>query len=137
VQMRSTLRATMAAILMSIFFGGGYFLIFVVCCVLPLSFDRGPGREMDVFVDLLCGFSPPVNLGWLPVHELEDRELKLVSRDIPYPPFWILGLIAWGVFSFVLSRVSIEKFRRLANRLPMVPEGSVRLAKGPPPLPRV
>jgi len=136
LQMRSTLRATMAAILMSIFFGGGYFLIFVMCCVLPLSFGGSSGRELDVFVDFLCGFSPPVNLAWLPVHELRERELTMSSRDLPYPPFWVLGLIAWGVFSLVLSRVSIMKFRVLANRLPMVPERSVRQASGPPPLPR-
>ncbi|MSR52890.1 MAG: hypothetical protein EXS09_06320 [Gemmataceae bacterium] len=137
LQMRSTLRATMAAILLSIFFGGGYFLIFVMCCVLPLSFGPGPGSDMRIFVDLLCSFSPPVNLGWLPVHELNERELSLASRDMPYPSFWILGLIAWGVFSLALSRVCVMKFRLLANRLPMVPERSVRPHNVPPPLPRV
>ena len=136
LQMRSTLRATMGAILLSIFCGGGYFLIFLMCCVLPLSFGPGPGNDMRVFVDLLCSFSPPVNLGWLPVHELSERKLSLFSRDIPYPPFWILGLIAWGAFSVALSHMCVMKFRRLANRLPMVPEGSVRLVRGPPPLPR-
>lgn len=137
LQMRSTLRSTMAAILLSIFFGGGYFLIFVMCCVLPLSFGNSSGRELEIFVDFLSGFSPSVNLGWLPVHELEERELTLSSRHTPYPPFWIIGLIAWGVLSLVLSRVCIDRFRRLANRLPMVPERSVRLTQGPPPLPRV
>ena len=131
---RTTLRSTMMAILMSVFLGGGYFLVFVFCCVMPLSFTGGPGREFRVFLDLLCGFSPSVNMAWLPIREFDQWELTLGHREIPYAPFWVIGLVAWVGLSFLLSFRSVDKFRRIANRIPVPPHESARPL--PPPLPR-
>lgn len=118
----TTLKASIAAIFISVMLGGGYFLIFVFCCMIPLSFAGGPGnRDIEVVIDALCSISPPVNLAWLPISEFESRELSLTSRDVPYTPFWLLGLIAWGVLSMALARVCMDKFRKLANRVPMTP----------------
>ena len=44
LHMRTTLRATMGAIVASVFLAGGYFLVFAFCCVLPLSFAARRGR---------------------------------------------------------------------------------------------
>ena len=133
---RTTLRATMMAILLSVFLGGGYFLVFAFCCVLPLSFARGgPGRAFDAIVDFLCGFSPSVNMAWLPIREFDHGELTISHRDIPYAPFWIIGLVAWAALSFVLSIRSVDKFRRVANRIPVPPDESARPFQAPPPLP--
>jgi hypothetical protein len=132
---RNTLRSTMAAIVASVFFAGGYFLIFAFCCAMPLSFfGRGVDTELDLMADLLCGFSPPVCVAWLPVYEFRERELMMFGRTIPFPPFWILGLVGWGALSFALSRACVTRFRRMANRLPFEPERPVR--RGPPPLPK-
>jgi ABC-type transport system involved in multi-copper enzyme maturation permease subunit len=135
---RTTLRATMAAILLSVFCGGGYFLVFVMCCVVPLSFSRGPdGDFFEVIVSFLSSFSPPVNLGWLPIQDFDnERETTLTDRDIPYAPFWILGLLAWGFLSFVLSNACVNKFRQMANRTSMAPERETRFPSLPPPLPK-
>ena len=114
----------MMAILMSVFLGGGYFLVFVFCCVMPLSFTGGPGREFRVFLDLLCGFSPSVNMAWLPIREFDQWELTLGHREIPYAPFWVIGLVAWVGLSFLLSIRSVDKFRRIANRIPVPPDES-------------
>ncbi|HKB06058.1 MAG TPA: ABC transporter permease [Gemmataceae bacterium] len=131
---RTTLRATMTAILAAVFLSGGYFLVFVFCCVIPMGFTGGRARDFDVLVDLLSGFSPAVNMAWLPIHEFKTHEMTLSNREIPYAPFWILGLIGWGLLSVVLSRKSVAKFREMANRgWKSEPR---RRAIVPPPLPK-
>lgn len=120
---RTTMRASMLAILASVFCAGGYFLIFVFCCMLPLSFAAGPtGRDLDILIEFLCSFSPPVNLAWLPIREFKPRELELGRNDIPFVPFWLLGLLAWGLVSFFLANASVAKFRRIANRVTITQE---------------
>jgi ABC-type transport system involved in multi-copper enzyme maturation permease subunit len=120
---RTTLKSTMAAIVATMFLGGGYFLIFLMCCFLPLSFSSGPrARDFDVLVDVLCSISPPVNVAWLPMRDFDEETLKLASRDVPYIPFWLLGLVAWGALSFGLSRACVNKFRQMANRTMATPE---------------
>jgi ABC-type transport system involved in multi-copper enzyme maturation permease subunit len=141
---KTSLRATMAAIVLSVLVGGGYFLVVLFCCGVPLSLI-GPrlGPSMDrrmenlagVVLSGLCSVSPSVNLAWLPIRDFEEKDrLRIGSSEFPlYPPFWILGLIAWGVLSVVLSRASVNHFRRMANRIPIIPEP---VRRRPPPLPR-
>jgi ABC-type transport system involved in multi-copper enzyme maturation permease subunit len=133
---RTSLRATMTAILAAVILSGGYFLAFIFCCLLPWSFTASSGRakDIDVVVDLLSGFSPAVNMAWLPIHEFKTNELTLSHRDIPYAPFWLLGLIGWGLLSVVLSRKSVAKFREMANRGWKLEPPRRRLV--PPPLPK-
>jgi hypothetical protein len=129
---------------LSVLVGGGYFLVVLFCCGVPLSLI-GPrlGPSMDrrmenlagVVLSGLCSVSPSVNLAWLPIRDFEEKDrLRIGSSEFPlYPPFWILGLIAWGVLSVVLSRASVNHFRRMANRIPIIPEP---VRRRPPPLPR-
>jgi ABC-type transport system involved in multi-copper enzyme maturation permease subunit len=144
LHMRTTLRSTMVALVLALFAGGGYFLIFLMCCVLPLSFStQAGGNDFELFLDFLCSFSPPVNLAWLPIEDFSaapdggvNRQLRLFSRQLPYVQFWLLGLAAWGLLSFLLSQRCIAKFRQMANRIAMFPERDPRPRMGPPPLPK-
>jgi ABC-type transport system involved in multi-copper enzyme maturation permease subunit len=134
---RTTLRSTMATILMSVFCGGGYFLVLVLCCVIPLSFGGSMnGDSGELLWSFFCSFSPSVNLAWLPIREFDPREVGWIDRDIPHVPFWFLGLLAWGGLSFILSNACINKFRQMANRSPAVPEREVWPKRLPPPLPK-
>ena len=72
-----------------------------------------PGAPIDDY------WSSPGNMYW----------------DLPFGPFWLFGLVAWGVLSWVLSRACVDKFRRLANRGPVAPEFVPRPRRLPPPLP--
>jgi ABC-type transport system involved in multi-copper enzyme maturation permease subunit len=121
---KTTLRATMGTIVIQVFLGGGYFLIFLFCCILPMSFAGGGrgGENFDIIIDVLSSVSPPVNLAWLPIREFNRRELTLGPADVPYAPFWFFGLLAWGAFSFLLSQVCVNKFRQMANRVLVTPE---------------
>ena len=123
LHMRTTFGTTMSAIMLSVFLGGGYFLVFVICCVTPLSFVAGGhSSSNELFADFLSAFSPPVNMAWLPVREFDDWELSLSNRQIPYTPFWVLGLVTWGTLSFLLSQRCVTKFRQQANRIAIAPE---------------
>jgi len=141
---RTTLRATMMAIMASVFLGGGYFLVFLFCCAMPLSLAGGVGRDpefrstFEVIIDFLCGFSPPVNMAWLPIYKFDDWEIHLgpPSRSLPHTPFWALGLVAWTLLSVLLANRSVDKFRRIANRVPVPPDESARPFRPPPPLPK-
>ncbi len=118
VVMKNSLRATVAALAISLFVGGGYFLVFVFCCILPLATGGGRGQDFDIFVDFLTGFCPPACLAWLPLHNFTPRELSLTHREIPFAPFWVLGLIVWGAFGWAMAQASLTRFRQLANRGP-------------------
>lgn len=120
VIMKNSLHATVAALFLSLMAGGGYFLIFMFCCILPVSMGGGGrGRDIDAFVTFLSGFSPPACLAWLPIHEFTDRSMTLAHPNVPFAPFWVIGLIAWGAGGWFLARGSLARFRQLANRLPM------------------
>jgi ABC-type transport system involved in multi-copper enzyme maturation permease subunit len=159
VYMKSTLRATMAAVMASLFVGGGYYLLFVMCCVMPIDLARVNDQSAsNLLFHFLSSFSPPVNLAQLPIHDFGETEqwmqangflsrppdyspdLYLPSSstmfwDLPFGPFWLLGLVAWFILSWVLSRACLNKFRRMANRGPAVPEFVPRSRRLPPPQP--
>src|SRR5262249_55935337 len=119
LQARTTLRATMFAILASVFLGGGYFLVLMFCCGLPLGLARVRPTDVRLVIQFLMGFSPPVNIFWLPIREFDDRELSLGRgpEEVPYAPFWVIGLLAWAGLSLLLSAQCVHKFRRIANRI--------------------
>jgi ABC-type transport system involved in multi-copper enzyme maturation permease subunit len=121
---KTTLKATIGTIVIQVFLGGGYFLVFLFCCLLPLSFGpgRGPGDDIDIFMNALCSISPPVNLGWLPVREFKTNDLTLFHDKVPFVPFWLFGLLAWGALAYALSQVCVNKFRQTANRVQAVPD---------------
>lgn len=116
VSMSNSLRATMVAILLSFLLGGGYILLFMFCCVLPCTLGNGLTRDVDVLVDLLICFSPVVNMAWLPINDFSNRDIYLVSRDVPFFLFWFLSLIAWFIFNAWLRSVCHYRFRLMINR---------------------
>jgi hypothetical protein len=142
LQFKTTLRATMAAIMSSVFLAGGYFLVFGFCCLLPLDRVDAPREFERLLGNVACGLSPPVCLGWLPIRDFDRDDMAPFGRDIPFPPFWVMGLIAWGGLAYGLSRKCVSKFRRMANRGPVPweppPRPSIDRAvrRGPPPLPK-
>jgi ABC-type transport system involved in multi-copper enzyme maturation permease subunit len=123
---RTSLRATIFSILIALTAGGGYFLFFVFCCGIPMSFMNVRSRDFDVGIDVLAGFSPVVGEAFLPIYRFEGRESELASKN-PFFPFCLLGLIAWFCVSLFLSNNCLGKLRKMANRVPATraePEGS-------------
>ena len=144
---RTTMRAMVSSIALSVLCGGGYWLVIAFCCCMPISlasvrpgaaFGTEPESHevIEGIVDFFCCLSPSVNLFWLPVGELKDSDLSLFggTRGIPYVPFWMIGLVAWGLLSFALSQRAVARFERVANRVTFAPEFPPP-SRTPPPLP--
>lgn len=113
----TTLRATLNAIMTGLFVGGGYFVVFAVCCLMPLSFlVRGPGGDFDTLLQLFSGFSPAVVSAWLPMYDFDWQEVAWIDRGVPFVPFAVLGLVVWGAASRLLARAALQRFREQANR---------------------
>jgi len=120
---RSGLRATMATILTCLFAGGGYFLAFGLCCMMPLSLlARGPVDEIDALINVMSGLSPAVVLAWLPFRTFDHHELAFVGRELPFTFFAIVGIGVWVGISFFASTRVVNRFRRQTNRVPYGPE---------------
>jgi ABC-type transport system involved in multi-copper enzyme maturation permease subunit len=156
---KSTLRATMAAVVASLFVGGGYYLIFAMCCIMPIRLaDVNDKSVANLLFHFLGSFSPPVNLAQLPLQDFRATERWIQQNgmlapdpgdpiddywsspsnrywDLPFGPFWLMGLVAWGILSYVLSRACVEKFRRTANRGQAIPDYFQRPRPVPPSLP--
>ena len=116
---RTTLRATVATILTSLVIGGGYFVPFGLCCVLPLEAlaDTRP-HDMRALLYFMMGLSPPVNMVWTPFRTLDDEEWsgRRYSDDVPYAPFVVLGWVVWVGLAFLMAMRSVQRFRADANR---------------------
>ena len=113
----SSLRATLSSIMAGLFFGGGYFFVFGLCCMLPLSsFGNGNGRDFEGLLQFMCGLSPAVVMAWLPFYEFESHELHLI-RNIPFTPVAFMGVIVWLGASGLLSRMALRRFREQTNRM--------------------
>jgi hypothetical protein len=111
--------------------------VFAFCCVMPMEFSGVHGRSLEVPVNFLAGLSPPVNMAWLPIRAFErSDDFNLTGPRVVYPPFWILGLVAWGLLSVGLSQACVGRFRELANRSDKPGPESLRFADPPPPPPK-
>jgi hypothetical protein len=75
-----------------------------------------------------------VCVAWLPIREFKNDEVHFVDHNIPFPPFWVIGLIGWAGLSVALAQKTVSKFRQTTNRVPIEPEPQLR--RGPPPLPK-
>lgn len=117
---RTTLIATVRAFFAAIFCAGGFWLVIVLCCCLPLDFMGSRGmRDYEIPRSVLLGMTPPFVAGWLPMHDFEDRDLGAFSHSatdgmgVGAP---ILGTMLWGAFAFAMMVACRTKFREVTNR---------------------
>lgn len=112
----TSLKATLLAIVTSIFAGGGYLLFLICCCMTPFfALIRGD-TFVSVFADGIFSFSPPVNLTWLSTNKFDQFSNKLMSKEVPFIYFWAFGIMLWCLLSWHLSNLSMARFRKIANR---------------------
>jgi ABC-type transport system involved in multi-copper enzyme maturation permease subunit len=122
---RTTLIATVRALMATLFLAGGFWLVIGLCCAMPLSIVfRGPsGRWMDDVAQVLLGGTPPFVLGWMPLMDYERNDMGpfAVSQYDgtmdglgPFSP--VLGLFFWIGMNALFGTLAWQAFQRVTNR---------------------
>ena len=135
VTARTTLIATVRAILAALFIGGGFWMVLVCCCVMPIEYS-GAGRGMrggiETVAQLLAGCTPSFVVGWLPMNEFGRNDLgpfhSIEGELGVMAP--VIGLMIWAGLSGVFALLSWEAFRRDSLRT------DTARRRRPPPRPR-
>lgn len=120
---RTTLIATVRALMSALFLGGGFWIFLIFCCVMPIALImRTPGNDdfVETMAQFLLGCTPPFVMGWMPMNEFDRYSLGPFNNEGydgdlgVFAP--MLGVMIWGGFAWVLALVSHEAFRSEANR---------------------
>jgi hypothetical protein len=119
---RTTLIATVWAIMTALFLAGGFWAFVGLCCGLPLNIigaDRNLGDLLDYGASLLAGCTPPFVMGWLPLMAYERSDMGLFSWDErgslgPLAP--VIGFFVWFGLNWVFGLMSWQAFRNATNR---------------------
>ncbi len=131
---RTTLIATVRAFFAAIFCAGGFWLVILCCCVLPLSFSGGGGRGLGVPASLLLGMTPPFVAGWMPLLDFDHSDMGPFhprERDSLGPLAPILGTMIWAGASVIVYVVCKWKFSEITNRVAQRPVGPRRRVRTP------
>ncbi len=119
---RTTLIATVRAVLAGGFAVGGFWLPVMCCCAYPLSVltgsDRGISKLANEGATLLCGMTPPLVLGVMPVPGFRDQDFGPFARREaligPLAP--VVGLFVWLAVGWLCGTASWRAYQRLSNR---------------------
>jgi hypothetical protein len=118
---RTTLIATLRALMIGIFLAGGFWLMIALCCVMPLSIvtsGPGDGDLIEGAANFLLGLTPTFVSGWMPLNGYERRDLGPFSweEDGLGPINPVLGFFVWFGLNWALGVLSWQAFRRASNR---------------------
>jgi len=122
---RTTLIATVRALLISVFMAGGFWVVIGLCCMVPIGMMfRGPGDDwIGDIGQILLGWTPPFVMGWMPLLNYERSDMEPFAMASyngrmegigPFSP--VLGVIGWAGIGFVFAVLSWEAFQRASNR---------------------
>lgn len=118
---RSSMRATVYTVLITLLLGGGHWIVMGLCCYLPMEAMMRGGGHSDRFVEYLAkfqaGMTPPFVMG-LSAYSWEDLSREFRARDMrELLEFSLAGLFLWAVGALVLWHgILVPKFRLLVRR---------------------
>jgi hypothetical protein len=125
VTARNTLVATIRSLMLSLFFGGGFWLVVSLCCVLPLSILVGGrvGREWNIISQLgflLLAGTPPYMAGWMPMYRFDSDEVGPFESGYDWsfgPASFVVTFLFWSFMSLFLGAITALLFAKQSNRL--------------------
>jgi ABC-type transport system involved in multi-copper enzyme maturation permease subunit len=125
---RTTLRATVATVLTSVFLGGGHWPVLGLCFYLPLSVSRIlPPREVEYIASFEAfGLTPPLSIGWLAMREGEQESQRPTAQASKrFTRYAVAGILIWAVGAGVVFGRANRRFRIVTYRGPLRrPSGS-------------
>ena len=130
VSARTTLIASIRAFGAAFFFAGGFWLVLLLCCALPMSLSGGSDKPAEMGAQFTLGVTPTFMAGFWPMAKLDSDNLGPFSLERhyhvgPIAPF--IGFWMWFGFTLLLGAAV---YRRLAVAMNRVPEFQ-RLARRP------
>jgi ABC-type Na+ efflux pump permease subunit len=104
----TTLRALTATLTSALVLAFGHWLIWLCC-----GFGTGMrGSDVEVFLRMQAGFTPPVAMAFLPFREVTDLN-RSYRHEEGEAVFWSLaGAVAWGTLAWLIGRAANERFAR-------------------------
>ena len=135
---KTTLGASVRAFAATAFLAGGFWLLFLVCCALPVGIAGGSGGRdaLETPMVLLLGGTPPFVAGWAPMRELNREGLGPFHPDEfrgvgPAAP--VVGTAFWVGLTVILASVALQMMTRAMNRQGRDESDPDWLKKPPPP----
>lgn len=129
---KTTLGASVRALIGAAVAAGGFWLAFLLCCVLPIAISGTGDRVLSIPATLLLGGTPPFMVGWAPMQDFDREGLGPFhpneldnGRVGPLAP--VLGTVVWIGITLLLATAALGMLTREMNRQPKEP---------PPPRPR-
>lgn len=129
VTSRTTLRANVGTLVAALGFSFGHWLPWITCC-LPFEMVGGGEGLAHVAMFQSFGLTPPITLGWLAFQGEEFR--GSASEPGEFTGDAIVGLLIWGAGAGALLGTTNERFRRLTNRVPLLPQWPPGTLQPPP-----
>ncbi|MBL8799012.1 MAG: ABC transporter permease subunit [Planctomycetia bacterium] len=114
---RTTLRATMWTLLTTVFVGGGHWVVWLFCCLLPMEMSRSyGGNDLEYLAKFGAGQTPPAVLVFLSFYEGDFKHTYRMDDEIELIGFSILGLGTWTMAGLVLGTLLHHRFREMTLR---------------------
>ena len=119
VSARTTLIASIRAFGAAFFFAGGFWLVLLLCCALPMNLSGGSGKPADMGTQFTLGLTPTFMAGFWPMAKLDEENLgpfswKRHSNVGPIAPF--IGFLAWLGFTLLLGAAVYRRLAMAMNR---------------------
>ncbi|MGL4420547.1 MAG: hypothetical protein ACRCZF_07775, partial [Gemmataceae bacterium] len=119
-----SLNASVQAFLLTVFLNGGFWIMLMLCCGLPMNLLGVRGRTLDDFTITLAGFTPPFVTGAVGFRNFENHNMEpfgyewesnVAGLGIFSVP---AGLAFWLVITMLFRTICFNKFRTMTNREP-------------------
>ena len=125
---KSSMRATIASVLTSIFVGGGHWLVAGLCCYFPAAIafrNSNPGDWPEYVVKFQAGMTPPFVIGFC-AFSWENLARDFHTRDVEgLMPCCFLGIFLWaGACAALWNGLLLPRFRQVSRRVPLIRESN-------------
>ncbi len=117
---KTTLGASLRAFAATAFLGGGFWLLFLLCCALPMSISGGGSREtLEIPMALLLGGTPPYVAGWAPMTKLDQEGMGPFHPNEfngvgPVGP--VVGTAVWVGLTVLFAALALRLMTKAMNR---------------------
>jgi ABC-type transport system involved in multi-copper enzyme maturation permease subunit len=117
---RTSLRATIWTLVVTVSVAVGHWVVMWMCCIMPLLLvATGPARELEYVAKFEFGVTPPAVLWWLGFRTEDFTESFNRKEAWELTGFALLGLVCYALAAAVVWGIAANRFRAVAGRVPL------------------